>query len=127
MISMGRTNDKLKRIQEGLEYLADLDLIDAFYDGIWSTEGTYRLLDIYKDKNQYYDLPLEETDTVKQQVIEWFGKDHGLAKIEGEFWMLSVGSVEEGGNKWWFKIKLNTDNLETARKVVMFDKFLSER
>jgi hypothetical protein len=34
----------------------------------------------------------------------------------------SVGSVDEGGNKWWFKMKLNTDDIETARKVILLDK-----
>ncbi len=60
-------------------------------------------------------------------MIEWFGNDYGLAEIKGEFWMLAVGSVDEGGNKWWYKIKLNTDNLETARKVVLLDKCLPGR
>jgi hypothetical protein len=120
------TNEKLKLIEQGLEYLVDLDLLDAFYDELWVKE-TGRLLDKYIDQSEYHDLPLEETEEVKRHVIEWFGEDYGLAKINGEFWMVSVGSVDEGGYKWWFKIKLNTDDPETARKVVLMDKCLPGR
>ncbi|MCX9010240.1 MAG: hypothetical protein OIN66_03860 [Candidatus Methanoperedens sp.] len=123
---MGRTSVKLERIKEGLEYLADLDLIDAFYDEIWCSEDTHRLLDRYKDKSQYYDLPLEETDKAKQHIIEWFGENYGLAEIDCNYWIVAVGSIDEGGNKWWFKVKLNTDDLVTARKVTLLDKFLVE-
>ena len=115
------TTEKLRNIEEGLKYLAELGLLDTFYDEIWKKE-TGKLLDKYIDQSTYHDLPLEETDEAKEQVVEWFGEDYGLAEINGEFWMVSVGSVDEGGNKWWFKIKLNTDDLETARKVVLFDK-----
>ncbi|GEM_PF-4377916 len=75
--------------------------------------GVARVLN--KDKSSFYDLPLEKTDSTIQQVVEWFGEDYGLALINGEFWMVSVGSIDEGGNKWWFKIKINTDDLEIAR------------
>ncbi len=119
-------NEKLKLIEEGLKYLVDLDLLDAFYDELWIKE-TGRLLNKYIDQSEYHDLPLEETEDVKQHVIEWFGEDYGLAEINGEFWMVSVGSVDEGGYKWWFKIKLNTDDPEIARKVVMADKCLPGR
>ncbi len=119
-------NDKLKRIEQGLKYLIELDLFDAFYDEIWKKD-TARLLERYEDENEYHDIPLEETAKVKKQVIEWYGEDYGIAKIKGEFWMVAVGSVDEGGNKWWYKIKLNTENIETARKVVLFDKCLPER
>ncbi len=53
------------------------------------------------------------------KVTEWFGDDYGLAGIDGEFWIVAVGSVEEGGNKWWFKMRLKTDDIETARKVIL--------
>ena len=29
---------------------------------------------------------------------------------------------EEGGNRWWFKMRLKTDDIETARKVILLDK-----
>ncbi len=115
------TTEKMKQIEEGLKYLAELDLLDTFYDKIWKKE-TGRLLDKQIVQSEYHDLALEETDEVKQHVVEWFGEDYGLAKINSEFWMVSLGSVDEGGNKWWYKIKLNTDDLEIARKVVLFDK-----
>jgi hypothetical protein len=67
--STEETNDKLKRIEEGLRYLIDLDLFDAFYDEIWSKDTT-RLLDRYKDESSYTDLPLEETEDIKQHVAE---------------------------------------------------------
>ena len=121
--STEETNDKLKRIEEGLRYLIDLDLFDAFYDEIWSKD-TAKLLERYRDESSYTDLPLEETEDIKQQVVEWFGEDYGLAEIGGEFWLVSVGSIDEGGNKWWFKVKINTDNLETARKVVLLERCL---
>jgi hypothetical protein len=117
------TNDKLKRIEEGLRYLIDLDLFDAFYDEIWSKD-TAKLLERYKGESSYYDLPLEETEDIKQQVVEWFGEDYGLAEIDGEFWLVSVGSIDEGGNKWWFKVRINTDDLETAHKVVLLERCL---
>ncbi len=120
---MKKMNDKLRQIEEGLNYLDDLGLFDAFYEEIWSKE-TIRLLDRYIDEKEYHDLSLEETEPVKQQVVEWFGEDYGLAVVDGEFWMVSVGSVDEGGNKWWYKIKLNTDNLVTARKIVLLNKCL---
>ncbi len=83
-----------------MRYLVDLDLLDAFYDEIW-IKYTLRLLERYIDNKSYYELPIEEADEVKQHVIEWFGEDYGLAVICDEFWMISVGSVDEGGNKWW--------------------------
>ncbi len=116
-------SDKLKQIEEGLRYLIDLDLFDAFYDDIWSRE-TARLLEKYKDESSYHDLSLEETEDTKRQVVEWFGKDYGLAERDGEFWLVSVGSIDEGGNKWWFKIRIKTDNIETARKVVLMERCL---
>ncbi len=116
-------SDKLKQIEEGLRYLIDLDLFDAFYDDIWSKE-TARLLDRYKDGSSYHDLSLEETDDAKRQVTEWFGEDYGLGEISGEFWLVSVGSIDEGGNKWWYKIKINTDSIETARKVMLMERCL---
>ncbi len=116
-------SDRLKIIEDGLRYLFDLDLLDAFYDEIWSKD-TPRLLERYMDKNSYYDLPLEETDDEKKHVVEWFGEDYGLAIICDEFWMISVGSVDEGGNRWWYKIRINTDKEEIARKVILFDKCL---
>jgi hypothetical protein len=123
---MGETNIKLEKIQEGLCYLADLNLLDAFYDKIWCSEDTHRLLDKYKDKSEYYDLPIEETDKVRQHVIEWFGENYGLAEMDCKYWMFSVGSIEEGGHKWWYRIKLNTDDLETARKIILLDKLMVE-
>jgi len=47
-----------------------------------------------------------------------------FAEINGEFWMVSVGSVDEGGNKWWYKIKIKTDDIEIARRVILLDKCL---
>lgn len=98
-----------------------MNLLDDFFDEAWK-EGTERFLDKYEDKKSFYDLPYEETDKVLEQVTEWFGDDYGLAVIDGEFWMVSMASVEEGGNKWWFKIRLNTNDIETARKVILLDK-----
>ncbi len=121
--STEETSDKLKQIEEGLRYLIDLDLFDAFYDELWSKE-TARLLDRYKDESSYHDLSLEETEDTKRQVTEWLGDDYGLAEIDGEFWLVSVGSIDEGGNKWWFKIRIKTDNIETARKVVLVERCL---
>jgi hypothetical protein len=116
-----QTKDKFKKIEMGLKCLRDLNLLDDFFDKSWN-EGTEKLLDKYEDKKSFYDLPLEETDKVLDQVTEWFGDDYGLALIDGEFWMVAVGSIEEGGNKWWFKMKLNTDDIEIARKVILLDK-----
>lgn len=116
-------SDKLKQIEEGLRYLIDLDLFDAFYDEIWSKE-TARLLDRYKDESSYHDLPLEETEETRRHIIEWFGEDYGLAEMDGKFWLVSVGSIDEGGNKWWFKIRIKTDNIDTARKVVLMERCL---
>ena len=116
-----KTKDKFKKIEMGLKCIRDLNLLDDFFDETWK-EGTEKFLDEYEDEKSFYDLPLEETDKVLNQITEWFGDDYGLAVIDGEFWMVSVGSVEEGGNKWWFKMKLNTDDIETARKVILLDK-----
>lgn len=121
-----QTGDKLKSIEEGVRYLSDLNLIDMFYDKIW-IEDTIVLLDTYLDDKTYHDLALEETDKAKQQVIEWFGDDYGLASIKGEFWMVSIGAIEEGGHQWWYKIKINTDDSEIARKVIKFYKLLKEK
>src|SRR5512136_435461 len=93
-----QTKDKFKKIEVGLKCLRDLNLLDDFFDETWK-EGTDRFLDRYEDKKSFYDMPLEETDEVIEQVTEWFGDDYGLAEIDGEFWMVSVGSVDEGGNK----------------------------
>ncbi|MBN1134911.1 MAG: hypothetical protein JXA38_08430 [Methanosarcinaceae archaeon] len=97
-----------------------------FYDNIW-IEDTIGLLDTYLNDNTYHDLALEETDKAKKQVIEWFGDEYGLASIKGEFWMVSVGAIEEGGHQWWYKIKINTDDSENARKVIKLYKLLKEK
>ncbi len=120
-----QTNEKIKIIEEGIRYLSDLNLLDAFYDEIWKQE-IIKLLDKCLYEKTYHDLSLEETEKTLQQVVEWFGENYGLASIKEEFWIISVGAVEEGGHRWWFKIKINTDNLETARKVIMFNKLLNE-
>jgi hypothetical protein len=109
-----KTQDKLKKIEMGLKCIRDLNLLDDFYDETWK-EGTEKFLDKYEDKKSFYDLPLEETNKVIDMVTEWFGDDYG-------FWMVAVGSVEEGGNRWWFKMRLKTDDIETARKVILLDK-----
>lgn len=120
---MNSTDDKVRQIEEGLKYLAELDLLDDFYANVWK-EGVTRLLERYKDQSEYRDLSLEETDGVKRKVVEWFGDDYGLAEIDHEFWMVSVGSIDEGGNKWWYKIKLNTEDQEKAKKIVLMEKCL---
>ena len=120
-----QTSEKIKIIEEGIRYLSDLNLLDAFYDEIWKNE-IIKLLDKCLSERTYHDLSLEETEKTLQQVVEWFGENYGLASLKGEFWIISVGAVEEGGHRWWFKIKINTDNLETARKVIMFHKLLNE-
>ena len=116
-----QTKEKFKKMEVGLKCLRDLNLLDEFFDETW-TVGTEKFLDKYEDKKSFYDLPLEETDKVLKKVTEWFGDDYGLAVIEGKFWMVAVGSVEEGGNKWWFKMRLKTDDIEIARKVILLDK-----
>ncbi len=123
MTNLEKIENKLKLIENGLKYLIDLDLLDTFYDDIWSKE-TLRLMEKYIDKNSYYSIPREEDDDVKKHVVEWFGEDYGLAIICDEFWMVSVGSIDEGGYKWRYKIKINTDKKEIARKVILFDKCL---
>lgn len=120
-----QTSEKIKIIEEGIGYLSYLNLIDDFYDEIWKEE-TIKLLDKCLYEKTYHDLSLEETEKTLQQVVEWFGENYGLSSINGEFWIISVGAVEEGGHKWWFKIRINTDNLATARKVIMFHKLLNE-
>lgn len=120
-----QTSEKIKIIEEGIRYLSDLNLIDDFYDEIWKEE-IIKLLDKCFIEKTYHDLSLEETEITLKHVVEWFGENYGLASIKGEFWIISVGAVEEGGHRWWFKIKINTDNLETARKVIMFHKLLNE-
>jgi hypothetical protein len=115
----------MKIINEGIKYLSDLNLIDAFYDEIWSEE-VIKLLDKCINEKTYHDLSLEETEKIQQYIVEWFGENYRLASIKGEFWIISVGAVEEGGHQWWYKIKINTDKLETARKVIMFHKSLNE-
>lgn len=121
-----KTEDKFKKIEMGLKCIRDLNLLDNFFDESWKN-GTEKYLDKYEDKKSFYDLPLEETDKVLEQVTEWFGDDYGLAIIDGKLWMIGVGSVEEGGNKWWFKMRLKTEDIETARKVILLDKCRPKR
>lgn len=116
-------DDKLKIIEEGLKNIADVGLLDAFYEEIW-LKKVPELLSRYLDESEYHDIAREKTESVMGKVIEWFGKDYGLAEIDGDLWMVSVGSVDEGGNKWWYRIKIRTDDMETARKVVLLDKCL---
>ena len=91
-----QTKDKFKKIEVGLKCLRDLNLLDDFFDETWK-EGTEKFLDKYEDKTSFYDLPREETDEILDRVTEWFGDDYGLAVIDGELWMVSVGCVDEGG------------------------------
>lgn len=58
-LDIEQTNTKLERIEEGLSYLINLDLLDAFYNEVWRKD-TIKLLDKYKDKSSFYDLPLEK-------------------------------------------------------------------
>ena len=121
-----KTKEKFTKIEMGLKCIRDLNLLDDFFDETWK-EGIDKFLDKYEDKKSFYDLSLEETDKVIEKVNEWFGDDYGLAVIDGKFWMVAVGSVEEGGNKWWFKMRVKTDDIEIARKVILLDKCRPKR
>ncbi len=121
-----QAKDKFEKMEVGLKCLRDLNLLDDFFDETWK-KGTEKFLEKYEDKKSFYDLPLEKTDEVLKKVTEWFGDDYGLAVIDGKFWMVAVGSVEEGGNKWWFKMRLKTNDIEVARKVILLDKCRPQR
>ncbi len=120
------TKNKYQKIEMGLKCLRDLNLLEDFFDDTWK-EGVDKFLDKYEDKKSFYDLPYEETDKIMENVVEWFGDDYALAVIDDGYWMVSVASVEEGGNKWWFKMRLNTDDIETARKIILLDKCRPQR
>lgn len=53
----------------------------------------------------------------KSKIIEWFGEEHGLVKIDDDFWLLSNALTNDGIRFWDFS-RIDTDNIERAKKLV---------
>lgn len=119
--------DKAKQI---LEYLYDIDMFyyilkdDKFYD-LFSN-----LFPELDDKyliptNPEYEPFLEDSEDVKaMKPIEWFGKNIGFVVKDDEYFLLS--HVTEHGVKCCYIDKINTNNLEIARKIASIFEFLGD-
>ncbi len=73
----------------------------------------------------YYSYDSDKVEFVKSKVIEWFGEDDGLALIDNEYWLLSYAFTDKG-IKFWDISKIDTVDLENAKKLVKLMSIVEE-
>ena len=113
-----------------LDYLYDLDMLyhiledKMFYD-IFSNLFS-KLSDKYLISTDLDYRPLsEDSKEVKaMKPIEWFGEDHGFVIKNKQYFLLTC--VVEYGIKYVYIDRIDTDNLEMARKIVSIFKYLND-
>ncbi len=109
----------LDKIKQMLDYLYDIDMLNYMLDD----ELFYHLLDELNDK-YVIDIDPEhsfsdDSEEIKaiNTIVERYGEDYILAVKDGGYILLSLSMIEDD-TRYWDMSKIDTDNLETARKVV---------
>ncbi len=67
--------------------------------------------------DNFYSDDSNWTEFFKSKIIEWFGKDHGLVKIDDDFWLLS-NAITNDDIRFWDFSRIDTDDIERAKKLV---------
>lgn len=73
----------------------------------------------------YYSFDTDKVQFVRSKIIEWFGEYNGLALIDDEYWLLSYAFTDEG-IKFWDISKIDTVDLEKAKKLVKLMSIVEE-
>ena len=85
-----------------------LDFLDILTDHLVTGDG----------EEYCYSEDSEWTEFFKSKILEWFGEEHGLASIDGEYWLLMEAVVDNENEKFWSLHLIETDNLDKAKKLV---------
>lgn len=67
--------------------------------------------------DNFYSDDSNWTEFFKSKIIEWFGEEHGLVKIDDDFWLLS-NVLNSDGIRFWDFSRIDTDDIERAKKLV---------
>lgn len=108
------SKEELSTINDIVNILDDLGSLDSF----WCSHTLEIVLDNLRQKYLEYEdeeFPddSEKLISLKSQVVEWVAKNDGIIKTNGEYFNL----VKEFD--YWTFGKINTDNLETAKKIII--------
>jgi len=115
----------LDKIKQMLDYLYDIDMLNYMLDD----ELFYHLLD---ELNEKYVIDIDpehsfsdDSEEIKaiNTIVERYGEDYILAVKDGGYILLSLSMIEDD-TRYWDMSKIDTDNLETARKVVFLIELL---
>lgn len=108
------SKEELETVHEVVNSLYGLDLLDSF----WYSFTIEIILDNLRDKYLNYDDDdysddSEKVKDLKSKVVEWVDENDGIVIIDGGYFTL----VKEFD--YWMFGKINTDNLETAKKIIL--------
>ena len=108
------SKEELDTVHEVVNSLYGLDLLDSF----WYPFTIENILDNLRDKYLNYDDDeysddSEKVKDLKSKIVEWVDENDGIVIIDGEYFTL----VKEFD--YWLFGKINTDNLETAKKIIL--------
>lgn len=68
------------------------------------------------DSEYVYSADSKWVKFFKENIDSWFGESHGLAVIDGEYWLLSFAYIVDGVENWDMS-SIALDDLESARKL----------
>ena len=108
------SKEELDTVHEVVNSLYGLDLLDSF----WYPFTIEIILDNLRNKYLNYDDDeysddSEKVKDLKSKIVEWVDENDGIVIIDGEYFTL----VKEFD--YWLFGKINTDNLETAKKIIL--------
>ena len=108
-LDIGEINkDMLCSVYGWKEENVRLDFLDSLTDNL-----------VLGDGEEYcYSGDSEWTQFFKSKILEWFGEEHGLVSIDGEYWLLMTTVVDKENTKFWSLRLIRTDNLDKAKKLV---------
>lgn len=120
----------LDKLKQALDYLYDVNMLhhifkDEMFYAIFSN-----LFPELDDKylisiDQEYESFSEDSKEVRaMKPIEWFGEDHGLVIKDNQYFLIT--RVTEYGEKCYYIDRINSNNLEMARKIVSIFEFLED-
>jgi hypothetical protein len=116
--------------KSGVEDALKLNIEEINIDRIckdYSLHDENNCVDLLEDISSHF-TPLSEeyfysddstwVEFFKSRVVEWFGQYYGLVVIDTEYWLLSFALLTDNGVKLWDFSQIDTEDLESARKLV---------
>jgi hypothetical protein len=116
--------------KSGVEDALKLNIEEINIDRIckdYSLHDEKNCVDLLEDISSHF-TPLSEeyfysddstwVEFFKSRVVEWFGQYYGLVVIDTEYWLLSFALLTDNGVKLWDFSQIDTEDLESARKLV---------